>query len=149
MRLLTTLTLVTLAFIAAAPAQESRTNPPQKREAQQGTEWQSVITRQIEAFRAADAAGALSCASSDFRNGFKDPNQFYEYIANSDYAPIVKSLSHSFGEFQKGEDGNVLQIVTITGSDQQVYKAMYEMAREPEGWKVQGVSRLIADSIAT
>src|ERR1044071_5081712 len=101
MRLLTTLTLVTLAFIAAAPAQESRTNPPQKREAQQGTEWQSVITRQIEAFRAADAAGALSCASSDFRNGFKDPNQFYEYIANSDYAPIVKSRSHSFGEFQK------------------------------------------------
>lgn len=148
MRLLTALTLVTLAFIGSAPAQESRT-APQKREAQQGTEWQNVITRQIEAFRAADGAGALSCAGSEFRNAFKDPMQFYEYIANSDYSPIVKSSSHSFGEFQKSDDDSVLQIVTITGTDQQVYKAMYEMTREAEGWKVQGVSRLIADSIAT
>ena len=148
MRLLTALTLVTLSFVGSVPAQESR-SAPQEREAQQGTEWQGVITRQIEAFRAADGAGALSCAGSAFRGAFKDPMEFHEFIANSDYSPIVKSRSHSFGEFQKGDAESVLQIVTIIGADQQVYKAMYEMARETDGWKVQGVSRLIPDSIAT
>jgi hypothetical protein len=148
MRLLTALTLVTLAFIGSAPAQESRSAPP-TREAEQGTEWQSVITRQIEAFRAADAAGALSCAGASFRDAFKDPKQFYEYIASSDYEPIIKSRSHTFGEFQRGENDNVLQIVTITGSDQRIYKAMYEMTREEDGWRVQGVSQLIPESIAT
>jgi hypothetical protein len=148
MRLLTALTLVTMTVIGSAPAQEER-GAPQAREEQQGVAWQSVITRQIEAFRAADAAGALSCAGSTFRDAFKDPKQFYEFIANSDYGPLVKSTSHSFGEFQVGEGDSVLQIVTITGSDQRVYKAMYEMSRETDGWKVQGVSRLIADSIAT
>jgi len=147
MRLLTALTLVTLAFIGSAPAQESR-SAPQAREAQQG-EWQSVITRQIEAFRSADAAVALSCAGSSFRDAFKDPMQFYQYIANSEYEPLIKSSSHTFGEFQLGDGDNVLQIVTITGSDQRVYKAMYEMTREEDGWRVQGVSRLIQDSIAT
>ena len=148
MRLLTALTLVTLTFVGSAPAQEPR-SAPQAREAQQGTAWQSVITRQIEAFRSADAAGALSCAGSTFRDAFKDPMQFYEFIATSDYGPLIKSTSHSFGEFQVAEGDSVLQIVTITASDQRVYKAMYEMAREADGWKVQGVSRLIADSIAT
>src|SRR5262245_46622224 len=100
MRLLTALTIVTLAFIASAPAQESRA--PQAQQAEKSSEWQMVITKQIEAFRSADGAAALSCAGQSFRDAFKDPSQFYEFIANSDYAPIVKSSSHSFGEFKMG-----------------------------------------------
>jgi hypothetical protein len=149
MRLLTALTLVTLAFIASAPAQESRSTPPPPSRTQASAEWQAVITKQIVAFRSADAAAALSCAGVNFRDAFKDPVQFYEFIVNSEYQPIVKSRSHSFGEFQRGEGDNVLQIVTITGADQRVYKAIYEMTREEEGWKVQGVTRLIAESIVT
>jgi Domain of unknown function (DUF4864) len=149
MRLLTALTIITLAFIAAAPAQESRAPAPAQ--AQKRTEWQSVITKQIEAFRASDGAAALTCAGESFRKRFdKDPGEFYQFIANSDYSPIVKSSSHSFGEFKMDEDESiVLQIVSIVGRDQRVYKAIYEMTREAEGWKVQGVTQLIAESIVT
>ena len=45
MRLLKAFALVTLAFIAAAPAQESRNAP--RAQSEQQAEWQSVITRQI------------------------------------------------------------------------------------------------------
>lgn len=149
MRLLTALTLVlvTLTFVGSAPAQDSRA-PAQQ--AQKAADWQSVITRQIEAFRAADGAAALSCAGESFREGFKDPADFYQYIVNSDYQPITASRSHSFGDFQVGETPDtVLQIVIITASDQRVYKALYEMTREKSGWKVQGVSKLIPESIVT
>ena len=148
MRLLKAFALITLAFIAAAPAQESR-GPGQAQAQAQQSEWQSVITRQIEAFRAEDGAGALSCAGESFRKAFQNPRDFYDFIANSDYKPIVSSRSHSFGEFQLADEATVLQIVTLTGADQQVYKAMYEMHREADGWRVQGVSKLIADSIVT
>jgi len=151
MRLLTALTIVTLAFIASAPAQESRLPAPAQ-EAEKRTEWQGVITKQIEAFRASDGAAALSCAGESFRERFnKNPTEFYEFIANSPYSPIVKSSSHSFGEFKMAEEeGVVLQIVSIVGRDQRVYKAIYELTREAGGWKVQGVTQLIADdSIVT
>jgi hypothetical protein len=150
MRLLTALALITLTVVSSAPAQEPRSQAPsQQQQGQKGSEWQSVITRQIEAFRAADGASALSCAGEAFRTEFKDPSQFYEFIAKSPYAPIVESRSHSFGEFKMAEDeSTVLQIVNFTGSDQRAYKAMYEMTREASGWKVQGVSRLITDSVA-
>jgi hypothetical protein len=149
MRLLTALTIVTLAFVASAPAQESRLPAPAQ-EAEKRTEWQGVITKQIEAFRASDGAAALSCAGQSFREAFKNPTEFYEFIATSEYSPIVKSSSHSFGEFKMAEDeGTVLQIVSIVGRDQRVYKAIYEMTRENDGWKVQGVTRLIAESIVT
>jgi hypothetical protein len=145
MRLLTALTIVTLTFIGSAPAQESRLPAPAQ-QPDKRTEWQSVITRQIEAFRASDGTAALNCAGQSFRDAFKNPTEFYEFIANSEYSPIVKSSSHTFGEFKIAEDeATVLQIVSITGRDQRVYKAIYEMTRETDGWKVQGVTKLIKD----
>lgn len=150
MRLLTALAIVTFAFIAAAPAQDSRAPAQAQSPDKRNTDWQMVITKQIEAFRSADGAAALSCAGQSFRQAFKNPSEFYEFIANSEYSPIVQSSSHSFGEFKMGEDEeSVLQIVNITGKDQRVYKAIYEMTREPEGWKVQGVTKLISESVVT
>jgi hypothetical protein len=151
MRLLTAFTLVTLAFIALAPAQESRPPAPAQQPDQrpeQRSEWQSVITKQIEAFRAADGAAALSCAGEMFRKEFtKNPSDFYDFIAKSEFSPIVKSSSHSFGEFKMAEDSQtVLQIVTIATQDKGSYKAIYQMGLESEGWRVQGVTRLIPDS---
>jgi len=149
MRLLTAFTIVCLVCTASAPAQESRIATPgtPAQEAEKRSDWQGVITKQIEAFRAADAAAALSCAGESFRNAFtEDPNQFYEYIANSEFSPIVKSTSHSFGEFKMAEDSKtVLQIVRITASDKRVYKAIYEMQLESAGWRVQLVTRLVPE----
>ena len=104
--------------------------------------WQAVVTGQIEAFRAADGATALSFAGQGFRTQFEgQPEAFYAAIIASGYQAIVDSRSHSFGEFNKVSDTAVLQVVKFVGPDQGLYEALYQLADEPgQGWRVQGVA---------
>lgn len=102
--------------------------------------WQSVITKQIEAFRRGDAVGALGYAGAAFKAQYDDPNAFYADIKRMGYGPIVDSLSHSFGAFEKDPgDTAVVQVVTILGPKQGLYEAVYRLSAEPDGWRVQGV----------
>ncbi|MEQ1770669.1 MAG: DUF4864 domain-containing protein [Devosia sp.] len=104
-------------------------------------EWQTVVTGQIEAFRHQDAAGALSFAGQMFQAQFKaDPRQFYLTVINTGYAPILTSVSHTFGKYELMGTNVVLQHVTLTGADQNLYEATYQLGKEPDGWKVQGVA---------
>ena len=102
--------------------------------------WQDVITGQLEAFRRGDGAGALSFAAMGFKQTFADPQMFFLSIVGSGYRPLVESRSHSFGEFTLMGDTAVGQIVDLVGPDQKLYKAVYELVLEPEGWRVQGVA---------
>jgi hypothetical protein len=102
-------------------------------------EWQTVISAQISAFRAHDAAGALSYAAAPFHQTFTDPEAFYTMIMMGGYAPIATSRSHSFGKFNLLPDGQVLQEVFIVDEDQSLYGAIYSLGREEAGWRVQGV----------
>jgi hypothetical protein len=101
--------------------------------------WQSVITSQIEAFRAKDAPGAFKWAGAGFQVAFPSPEAFFAAIVGSGYAPIMESRSHSFGKFQKLSDTSVLQEVKLLGNDQGLYEAFYMLAEEANGWRVQGV----------
>lgn len=101
--------------------------------------WQSVITNQIEAFRAKDAPGAFQWAGAGFQVAFPSPEAFFAAIVGSGYAPIMESRSHSFGKFQKLGDKSVLQEVKLLGNDQGLYEAFYVLAEEANGWRVQGV----------
>lgn len=101
--------------------------------------WQSVITSQIEAFRAKDAPGAFQWAGAGFQVAFPSPEAFFAAIVGSGYAPIMESRSHSFGKFQKLGDKSVLQEVKLLGNDQGLYEAFYMLAEEANGWRVQGV----------
>jgi hypothetical protein len=103
--------------------------------------WQATVTGQIEAFRAEDGAGALAFAGKGFRTQFEgQPDAFYAAIIASGYEAIVRSRSHSFGEFNKLSETRVVQVVNFVGPDQGLYAALYELADEPdEGWRVQGV----------
>jgi hypothetical protein len=104
--------------------------------------WQSVITSQIEAFRAKDAPGAFKYAGAGFQVAFPTAEAFFGAIVGSGYAPIMESRSHTFGEFQKMGDKAVVQEVKLVGNDQSLYEAFYQLAEEADGWRVQGVQLL-------
>ncbi len=104
--------------------------------------WQSVITSQIEAFRAKDAPGAFQYAGAGFQVAFPTAEAFFSAIAGAGYGPIMESRSHAFGKFEKMGDKTVVQEVKLLGNDQSLYEAFYQLAEEENGWRVQGVSLL-------
>lgn len=103
------------------------------------TPWQETISSQIQAFRDHDAPAALSFAGRGFQASFPSPEAFFVSIISSGYAPIMESRSHSFGTFQMIDDKSVAQQVKLTGANQELYEAVYLLAEEPGGWRVQGV----------
>lgn len=111
------------------------------------SEWQTVISAQIEAFRHHDASTALSYASEEFHKQFADPNDFMVAIISSGYSPIAESLSESFGAFELQGEDEVLQEVKLNGSDQSVYVAIYDLTHEPAGWRVHGVQLIKTKAI--
>ena len=109
--------------------------------------WQEVITSQIEAFRHKDAKDALKWAGAGFQVAFPTPEAFFVAIISSGYAPIMESRSHSFGTFEKMGDKVVVQEVKLMGTDQSLYEAFYQLAEEPDGWRVQGVQLVKQNAI--
>jgi len=137
MRLLPTIAIAAMS-VMVVPAQEAPDNAA----------WQASITGQIEAFRQEDGASALEFASSGFQVQFDDPQLFYEAVLASGYEPLMHSRSHSFGQFEKLDDENVLQIVLLVGPDQGLYEAIFHMIDEPKGWRVEGVALRREEGIA-
>ena len=105
-------------------------------------EWQATITGQVEAFHAQDGAAALGFAGSGFKARFTDPASFLQAIRDWGYAAIMDSSSHNFGAYQVIDADHVLQLVTFTGPDQVIYRAVYQLVREPEGWRIAGVQMM-------
>jgi hypothetical protein len=102
-------------------------------------EWQSVITGQIQAFRDHDADAALGFAGAPFHETFADAREFYFMVMTSGYMPIITSRSHVFGAFELVGTGAVMQQVTLIDADQSLYLAIYQLEKETEGWRVEGV----------
>jgi hypothetical protein len=119
-------------FLAVAP-------PAQAQDDAVAAEWQAVITGQVEAFRIHDGAGALSFAGASFKQNFPDPAAFEKAIRDWGYAAIMDSRSHSFGPYQQVNENVVLQAVRFTGPDSVLYDAIYQLNKEPDGWRVGGV----------
>ena len=128
--------MVSLLLVLGGPAQGDDRYLPSSQE------WQTVIHAQIEAFRNHDAPTALSYASEEFHKQFTDPNAFFVAIISSGYSPIMESLSESFGAYELQGENEVLQEVRLTGTDQTVYEAIYELTHEAVGWRVHGVQLL-------
>lgn len=128
--------LIALLAVMMVPAlaQQESADPPTERG------WQTVITNQIEAFRAGDAGAALELAGSGFKQTYDNPERFMSDVLSWGYEPILQSVSHSFGEFRPGGEGVILQIVQVIGSDQGYYEAMYQMHYEDGGWRILGVA---------
>lgn len=101
--------------------------------------WQGVITGQIEAFRANDAAGAFQFAAAPFQTAFPNAEAFLATIIGSGYGPIADSTSHTFGSFTKLDERSVAQEVMLTGKDLSRFEAIYVLTEEEIGWRVSGV----------
>jgi uncharacterized protein DUF4864 len=130
--------LVPIAFLASpAFAQQAAEPSP--------VEWQAVIAGQILAFRTHDAPGALSFAAAAFHQAYPDPNDFFIAIVSSGYSPIMESSRQQFGPYKLVAPDQVLQDVKLTGNDQSIYEAIYMLAKEKDGWRVNGV-RLVKTS---
>lgn len=110
--------------------------------------WQTVISDQINAFRAGNAEAALELAGSGFKRTYQDPMRFMNDVTAMGYEPILRSVSHSFGEFRPLSDSVVLQVVQVIGSDQGYYEALYQLGMEADGWRIIGVALSAKSGVA-
>jgi hypothetical protein len=124
--------LVILAGLLAQPANTQEIEP-------HPSAWQAVISGQIEAFRAGEDATALFYAGKFFRSAYTSPANFVRAIRLQGYEAIIESVGHTFGNYELVTDTSVLQIVDFQGGDLHVYRALYQLGLEDEGWRVQGV----------
>lgn len=134
------LSMTMVALVAPLSGEEVTPAPP--------TEWQKVITSQIQAFRDQDAPRAFSYAGIGFQATFPNAETYFVAIIQSGYAPIMDSLSHRFGEFRMLGDMGVVQQVKFVGNNQQLYDAVYQLTQETGGWRVQGVYLMAPNGVS-
>ena len=112
----------------AAPAWAAETAPPEAR---------ALIERQLDAFARDDAEGAYALAAPGIQAIFPDSETFMAMVREK-YAPVYRHRSVEFGAF--AEDGDKIeQSLTIVDADNNVWTAIYYLARQPDGtWRTNG-----------
>jgi hypothetical protein len=97
----------------------------------------TLIERQLDAFAHDDAAGAYALAAPGLKTIFTDPDVFLAMV-RARYAPVYRHRSVEFGSMA-AEGDDVAQSVTIIDNDNQVWTALYKLARQPDGtWLITG-----------
>jgi hypothetical protein len=100
--------------------------------------FQSVISGQIEAFRAEDGARAYSYAAPMIKQIFPNPDVFMNMVRQG-YQPVYRPQSFKFGAAGLSASGRPIQRVTVVGPDGVTYEAIYTMERQPDGsWQISG-----------
>jgi Domain of unknown function (DUF4864) len=114
--------------LLAAPARAAETAPPEAR---------ALIERQLDAFARDDAEGAYALAAPGIQAIFTDSGTFLAMVREK-YAPVYRHHSVEFGA--SAQDGEkVEQALTIVDEDNNVWKAIYYLARQPDGtWRANG-----------
>jgi hypothetical protein len=138
-RMLSALGLAFVLFAAPASAGDSSGGGQQVR---------ALIQRQLDAFAHDDAAGAYALAAPGLKTVFTDPDIFMAMV-RGEYAPVYRHRSVEFGQ-QEIDGDNVSQILTIVDDDNQVWRAVYKLARQPDGsWLINGCVLIRSTDTAT
>ncbi|HYB44030.1 MAG TPA: DUF4864 domain-containing protein [Candidatus Methylomirabilis sp.] len=95
------------------------------------------IMRQLEAFRADDYEAAYAFASSKIRRMFDRPA--FEHMVKSGYPEIARSTFAVVAGSEAAPDGHMLIRIRIRGANGNSVEALYDMVREPAGWRINGV----------
>jgi len=95
------------------------------------------VMRQLEAFRRGDFEAAYGFASASIRELF-DPAAF-EQMVRGGYPEIARSVSATVAGAHVLSDTTVYLRVRIGGANGQMVEAVYEMVREAQGWRINGV----------
>jgi hypothetical protein len=95
-----------------------------------------VITQQLAALRAGDAARALDYASPGIRAQFGDAQTFLAMVRGA-YAALLVAR---YTEFLEGAviDGIIIQPLRLIGPDNTVQVALYTLDKLPGGWRISG-----------
>jgi hypothetical protein len=116
-----------LAIVALAPA----------RAEEAAAEAHTLIQRQLDAFEHGDASGAYALAAPGIKSIFTDSGIFMEMVRTK-YAPVYHHRSAEFGAFSRDGD-NASQDLTIVDDNNEVWTAIYKLARQPDGsWLISG-----------
>ena len=124
--------LLVMFLLITAPAQAESPGPEDK------AAFQTIITGQIEAFRADDGARAYAYAAPVIQRIFPNPDVFMNMVRQG-YQPVYRPQSFTFGEATLSASGRPIQKVSVVGPDGISYEAIYTMERQPDGsWKISG-----------
>ena len=108
---------------------------------------QSVITRQIDAFRRDDAAAAYQFAAPNIKQSFPTAARFLDMVRGA-YPPVYRPRSVQFTKLSTGGDG-LVQRVELVGPDNKPVLALYSMVRDAHaGWLIAGCA-LVASARVT
>jgi hypothetical protein len=128
-RLICSLVVLTGLLLGAAPSS-----------AQESKELQSIIDRQIQAFRLDDGQTAFDFASTGLRSFFQSPERFMEMVRRS-YDPVYRPERYSFGKSSLVTPGKPVQIVNIIDRQGRSWTAIYVFEQDSQGqWRIAGVS---------
>ncbi len=106
-----------------------------------------VITRQLDAFLADDAARAYSFASPDIQSLFPGEERFMGMVRQG-YPPVYRPRSREFGDLRETPLG-LVQEVTLIDANGQAWLALYTMEQQADGsWKIDGVRLVRQDAVA-
>lgn len=109
--------------------------------------FESIISGQIDAFRAEDGPRAYSYAAPMIKQIFPTPEVFMEMVRKG-YQPVYRPKSFEFGDAEVSAAGRPIQRVTIVGPDGLTYEAIYTMERQPDGsWQINGCSIVRAPDV--
>jgi uncharacterized protein DUF4864 len=97
----------------------------------------AIISRQLDAFANDDAAAAYALAAPGVKTIFADPDVFMAAV-RANYAPVYRHRSVDFGDAVV--DGDDIAITaTLVDDDNQVWTALYKLAKQPDGqWLIGG-----------
>lgn len=136
------LCLIALLVTIALPARAEQLS------ASDEAAFRSVITDQIEAFRADDGTRAYSHAAPMIRQIFPNPDVFMNMVRQG-YQPVYRPQSYAFGKAGLSDSGRPIQRVTLVGPDGQTYEAVYTMERQPDGtWQINGCAIVRAPDVS-
>lgn len=108
---------------------------------------QSVVARQMNAFRMNDGEAAFALASPGIREVFESPTRFMEMV-RSDYSAVYRPRSYRFLK-PAVIDGEPVQPVEVIALDGAVSIAAFSMERQPDrSWRISGCRLLDSKQFA-
>jgi Domain of unknown function (DUF4864) len=102
------------------------------------TEFQRIISAQIEAFRADDGNAAYGFAAPLIKQAFPSVDMFMGMVKQG-YPQVYRPKSFAFTDATLDPVGRPTQKVSIIGPDGKNYIATYTMQKQDDGtWRIAG-----------
>lgn len=108
---------------------------------------QAVVKSHLKALAEDDAPRAFASATSETREQLGSPENFLNLI-KEEYTPIYHN-KHAIFAPAETINGQTIQMVRVTGSDNRVWVALFRMERDSDSsWKIAGCQLLETTSVS-